>query len=142
MKFYMKLEGEVFPCYDTRGTPDSYVEVVTHEAVVDPATQNPGNWSKPVKESGIWKSYRGVIDKTQEEIDAKESDDWKKVRSLRDSLLASSDIELLNMLADSLTTPLGKALKGKRKELRDITNPSKNGGINNPKQINFDKFKP
>ena len=137
MKFYVKIDGLKFPRY-VGG--EGYAEVETTEETYDFNTQLPGNWSTPILKDGKWKSTRGVIDKTQELIDAEAADDLKNLISRRNAYIAETD----RMLTEDypISASDRTALLVYRKELRDITDKTNEGGIKDPKKIKLEKFKP
>ena len=138
MQFYMRKIDKKFPCYHRFGRPEDYIEVETVEEPFDLETQRPGNWSAPMKQGGVFKSIRGVIDKTPDEIAAEEADAWRNLGHRRDAFLADTNAM---MFEDAPISPANRAaLKVYRKKLRDIMDPAKNGGKDKARDIRLDRF--
>jgi len=163
VKFYLRKEDQIFPCYqaeiDENGI-DNYIEVVGIEADYDRKTQRLSSWTVPGiaegeaitqvdakgkeiivgHKAGVMTAYRYAVDRSQNEIDAVVREGWGDVRMARNKVFAETDLIILRGLEDLLPAAEYQKLRDYRKTLRDITNPTKNGGITDPRLITIKKF--
>lgn len=159
---FLRKSDNHFPDYPSQDQlakdPDNYCEVEGIEPDIDRATQRHGNWSIPDKEEVIdankkvigfkLVAYRSVIDMSQEEIDNRAREMWEDVRLVRNKYLVETDLKILKVLEEEVATLLSPSfdqlefndLRDYRQTLRDITDPTKNGGITDPSLIKIEKF--
>lgn len=168
MRLYLRKKDQLFPCYqaevddspvDENGV-DLYIEVVGIEADCDPKTQRLSNWTVPDiaegeaitetddqgieiivgHKAGVMTAYRYAVDRPETEIAARMQEGWADVRMARDKVFAETDALILRALEDLLPAGEYQQLRDYRQALRDIEDPTKNGGITDPGLIKIEKF--
>ena len=121
------------------GDPSIYEFHLVNDVTPDynPTTHRLGAYSIPVNDGDGFTAKRAVIKRKKAETDESDRIAWEDVRIERNAQLMATDTDVLRLLEGTLVG--ADDLKEYRQSLRDVTDPSKNGGKSDPNKIKLPK---
>ena len=126
---YIRADGK-FPIYEPQKNREHWADYSLVHDVSEPIdfdTHMYGKYETPYESGGKWYVKRQVVIRN---FDAADEMAMQAMRNKRNAMLVDTDIELLKLLENQFPE-----LKKKRQDLRDITDPSKNGGKTKPSDM-------